>query len=113
MTTPTWTPLLLNIIYCRSHRPPPDAPQQRLRLLAGDSEANSGLELFPLRVQRGLTRQPVRLETFVVLLEFRLGLTVRNRLPGCHRIESPSIGLIRDLLFGGSLCFYLLLFHFD
>jgi hypothetical protein len=72
-------------------------------LLAGDSEANSGLELFPLRVQRSLTRQPVRFETFVVLLEFWLDLTVRNRLPGCHRIESPSIGLIRDLLLGGSL----------
>jgi hypothetical protein len=41
----------------------------------------------------------------VVLLEFWLGLTVRYRLSRRHRIESPSIGLVRDLLFGGSLRF--------
>ena len=32
-------------------RPPLEAPQQRLRLLAGDSETNRALELFPLRHQ--------------------------------------------------------------
>jgi hypothetical protein len=39
----------------------------------------------------------------VVLLEFWLGLTVRYRLSRRHRIESPSVCLVRDLLRGGSL----------
>src|SRR6202051_3844794 len=37
-------------------RPPLEAPQQRLRLLAGDSETNRALELFPLRLQPSASR---------------------------------------------------------
>jgi hypothetical protein len=37
-------------------RPPLEAPQQRLRFLAGDSETNCALELFPLRLQAGASR---------------------------------------------------------
>jgi hypothetical protein len=33
-----------------------------------------------------------------LFLEFRIGLAVRYRLPRRNRIESPSIGLIRNLL---------------
>jgi hypothetical protein len=58
-----------------------------------------GLRSFHLRLWlRGLTRQPVSSEAFVVCLEFWLGLTVRYRLPRRQRIESPSIGLVSDLL---------------
>jgi hypothetical protein len=49
----------------------------------------------------------------VVLVEFWLGLTVRYRLPRRQRIESPSIGLVRDLLLGGSLRFDHLAFTFS
>jgi hypothetical protein len=41
----------------------------------------------------------------MVLLESWLCLTVRYRLSRRHGIESPSIGLVRDLLRGGSLRF--------
>jgi hypothetical protein len=41
----------------------------------------------------------------VVLLEFWFGLTVRYRLSRHHWIESPSIGLVRDLLLGHPLRF--------
>jgi hypothetical protein len=43
-------------------------------------------------------------------LEFRLGLAIRYRLPRGQRIESPSVGFVRDLLRGGSLRFDHLLF---
>ena len=36
----------------------------------------------------------------MVFLEFWLGLAVRYRLPRRKRMKSPSIGLVRDLLFG-------------
>ena len=63
-----------------------------------------GVRSFTLRLLlRGLTRQPVSSQAFVVRLEFWLGLIVRYRLPQRHRIESPSIGLLRDLLLGPSL----------
>src|ERR1019366_8391746 len=52
-------------------------------------------------------------EAFVVRLEFWLGLTVRYRLPRRQRTESPSIGLVRDLLLGGSLRFEHLAFAFS
>jgi hypothetical protein len=71
------------------------------------------LRSFPLRLQPSLTRQPVRFEAFVVLLELWLGLTVRYRLSRRHRIESPSIGFVRNLLLGGSLRFDHLLFTFS
>jgi hypothetical protein len=51
------------------------------------------------------------LEAFVVLLKCRLGLAIQYRLSRRHRIESPSIGFVRDLLLGGSLRFHHLLFH--
>jgi hypothetical protein len=54
-----------------------------------------------LHLQPGLTRQPVRFEALVVFLEFRLGLAVRYRLPQRQRIESFSIGFVRNLLLGG------------
>jgi hypothetical protein len=55
------------------------------------------------RLVRGLTPHPVGFEAFVVFLEFWLGLTVRYRLSRRHWIESPSTGLVCDLLRGGSL----------
>src|SRR6202034_60792 len=66
---------------------------------------------LPLRLQPSLTHQPVRFEAFVVLLKCRLGLAIRYRLSRRHRIESPSIGFVRDLLLDGSLRFHHLLFH--
>jgi hypothetical protein len=69
--------------------------------------------IFPLRLQlRCLSRQPISFETFVVFLKFRRGLAVRYRLPRCQRIESLSIGLVRDLLLGGPLRFDHLIFTF-
>jgi hypothetical protein len=65
-----------------------------------------GVRSFTRRLWlRGLTRQPVRPQAFVVCLKFWLGLMVRYRLPQRQRIESPSIGLVRDLLLGRSLRF--------
>jgi hypothetical protein len=49
----------------------------------------------------------------VILLEFWLGLTVRYRLSRRQRIERPSLGLVRDLLFGGSFRFDHLAFTFS
>jgi hypothetical protein len=66
-----------------------------------------------LRLQRSLTPHPVRFEPFVILLEFWLGLTVRYRLSRRQRIESPSIGFVRDLSCGGSLRFDHLAFTFS
>jgi hypothetical protein len=41
-----------------------------------------------------LTRQPIRSEPLVVLLEFWLGLAIRYGLPRHQRIKGPSIGLV-------------------
>jgi hypothetical protein len=61
--------------------------------------------LFSLRLQLGLTRQPVRSKTVVVLLKFWLGLAFRYRLPRPQRVESSSSGLILNLFFGRTFRF--------
>jgi hypothetical protein len=68
---------------------------------------------FPFAFSPASHASRVRFEAFVVLLEFWLGLTVRYRLSRHHRIESPSIGFVRNLLLGGSLRFDNLLFAFS
>jgi hypothetical protein len=80
----------------------PDPPMERLR-----SEGCAywpaiarqiALGLFPLRLQPRLARQPLGFQAFEVFLKFRSGLAVRYCLPRRQRVESPSIGLVRDLL---------------
>jgi hypothetical protein len=56
--------------------------------------------LLPLRLQPSFARYPLGSQAFVVLLERRSGLAIRNRLPRRQRVKGgPSIGLVRDLLF--------------
>jgi hypothetical protein len=59
--------------------------------------------LLALRLLRGLPRQPLSFEALVGFLEFRFGLALRYLLLRRQRIESLSIGLIRNLLLGGPL----------